>query len=106
MGDITNPVLLYAKGSLMLAVGLLASIMLLLRSPGLATAGLLGLAIWGFCRAYYFAFYVIEHYVDSSHKFAGLVSFLRYLARSRNARDSACVVTGGPGEQADAADSR
>ena len=46
MGDITNPALLYAKGSLMLAVGLLASIMLLLRSPGLATAGLLGLAIW------------------------------------------------------------
>jgi hypothetical protein len=38
----------------------------------------MAIAIWAFCRAYYFAFYVIEHYVDSSFKFAGLGSFVRH----------------------------
>jgi len=40
---------------------------------------LLLVAVWSFCRAYYFAFYVIEHYVDPSYKFAGLTSFAMYL---------------------------
>jgi hypothetical protein len=36
------------------------------------------------CRAYYFAFYVIQHYVDDGYKFSGLISFCRYLlARKR-----------------------
>jgi hypothetical protein len=47
------------------------------------TAVLLALAIWGFCRFYYFAFYVIEKYVDPSYKFAGLISFVRYFFRRR-----------------------
>lgn len=41
------------------------------------------IAIWAFSPAYSFAFYVIEHYVDSEFKFAGLGSFLRYLWRRR-----------------------
>ena len=44
---------------------------------------LLGVAIWSFCRAYYFAFYVIERYVDPSFKFSGLFSVLKYLAARR-----------------------
>lgn len=36
------------------------------------------ITIWAFCRAYYFAFYVIEHYVDPHYRFAGLVDFLYY----------------------------
>jgi hypothetical protein len=43
----------------------------------------LGVAIWSFCRFYYFAFYVIEKYVDSSYRFAGLTSFARYLIAQR-----------------------
>ena len=39
--------------------------------------GLLAVAIWAFCRAYYFAFYVIDHYIDPSQRYAGLVDFLR-----------------------------
>jgi len=34
---------------------------------------------------YYFAFYVIEKYVDPTYRFAGLWSFLRY-AMSRRGR--------------------
>jgi hypothetical protein len=39
---------------------------------------LLVIAIWCFCRVYYFAFYVIEHYVDPGYRFAGLVDFMKY----------------------------
>jgi hypothetical protein len=42
---------------------------------------LLAIAIWAFCRAYYFAFYVVEHYADPNFRFAGLVDFVRYLIR-------------------------
>ena len=43
------------------------------------TAVLLAIAVWCFCRFYYFAFCVIEHYVDGSYRFSGLWSFARYL---------------------------
>jgi hypothetical protein len=56
----------------------------LIEAPRLKVALLLGLAIWGFARAYYFAFYVIQHYVDDTYKFAGLGSFLQYLFRRRD----------------------
>ena len=83
MGDITNPRWIYAKGFLFLLAGLMASAALLLEYPTLKVGLLLGLAVWCFARFYYFAFYVIEHYVDSSYKFASLSDFARYLMRSR-----------------------
>ncbi len=87
MGDITNPRLLYLKGGLFVVTGLLASGLLLLECPSLKVAALLAVAIWCFARAYYFAFYVVEHYVDPDYRFAGLWSFARYaLARQRAGR--------------------
>jgi hypothetical protein len=47
---------------------------------------LLIIAVWAFCRFYYFAFYVIEHYVDPSYRYSGLASFARYLIRRRQQR--------------------
>ena len=44
---------------------------------------LLVLAIWFFCRAYYFTYYVIERYIDPFYKFSGLISALRHLCGSR-----------------------
>jgi hypothetical protein len=35
---------------------------------------------------YYFAFYVIEHYVDEEYKFSGLWSFIMYLCRGRKGK--------------------
>ena len=35
-------------------------------------------------RPAYFAFYVIEHYIDDSYRFAGLSSFARYLWEKRS----------------------
>ena len=83
MADIQNPKLLYFKGALFLCLGILASAILVWEHPSLRVAVLLAIAVWAFARAYYFAFYVIEHYIDPGHKYAGLLSFLRYLARRR-----------------------
>jgi hypothetical protein len=86
MADIRSPRLLYIKGALFLGLGLLASAILLFENPSLRTAALLAVAVWAFARAYYFAFYVVEHYVDEGYKFAGLLSFFRYLLRRRSER--------------------
>ena len=86
MPDLRNPNLLYLKGALFLLGGLLSATALLLEIFTLRNLALLCLTIWCFSRAYYFAFYVIEHYVDPGYRFAGLTSFLRYLFRTRNPR--------------------
>jgi hypothetical protein len=83
MKDIRDPRLLYAKGFLFLFGGLLAAGLLLAESPSWKVAVLLAIAVWCFALAYYFAFYVIEHYVDPSYRFAGLGDFLKYLLRQR-----------------------
>jgi hypothetical protein len=83
MADLTNPKLIYLKGFLFLLGGLLASVLLLVEAPTLKVALLLVVAVWCFARCYYFAFYVIEHYVDPDYRFAGLWSFVRYLLRRR-----------------------
>ncbi len=85
MPDIRDPRLLYLKGFFFLLTGVLASILLLLEAPTLKVAFLLVVAVWSFARFYYFAFYVIEHYVDPGYRFAGLTSFLLYLLRRRRA---------------------
>lgn len=82
-GDLKSARLIYLKGFLFLVTGLLSLAALLLESPTLRTAFLLVVAVWSFCRLYYFMFYVIEKYVDPSFKFAGLYSFVVYLLRRR-----------------------
>jgi len=83
MKDLTSATWIKVKGILFLLLGLAAAALLILESPSWKVAGLLALAIWCFCRFYYFAFYVIEKYVDPSYKFSGLWSFACYLLRSR-----------------------
>jgi len=83
MKDLTNPFWIKFKGGLFLFLGLMAGTLLIVDNPTLKDAGLLILTIWCFCRAYYFAFYVIEHYVDPAYKFSGLFSFLKYLLNQR-----------------------
>jgi hypothetical protein len=86
MRDLTNPKLLYLKGALFLATGVFAAALLLLEHPTLKVALLLALSVWCFARAYYFAFYVVERYVDPGNRFAGLLSLARYLLRRYFAR--------------------
>lgn len=79
MADLKSPTLIYLKGVLFVVLGVFAAGILLVRAGDWQITLLLGLAIWAFCRAYYFAFYVIEHYVDPGYKFAGLGDFAGYL---------------------------
>lgn len=81
LGDLRNPRWMYLKGILFVGIGLLSSTLLLMDQPSLRTAALLTLTVWAFCRAYYFAFYVVEKYVDSTYRFAGLIDFAKYLLR-------------------------
>ncbi len=86
--DITNRRLLYFKGTLLLFGGIFATSLLFLEGISWKGALLHLLAIWCFSRAYYFAFYVIQHYVDPQYRFAGLTHFLRYLLSRRNQSSS------------------
>ena len=86
MRDITRPGLLYAKGALFLLAGTLAAGIVVWKHPSVQVAVLLVIAIWCFARAYYFAFYVIQHYVDPSYRFAGLIQFGRYVVKRRRDR--------------------
>ena len=81
--EIKNPTILYRKGGLFVLAGLLASTGILLIAPSLRVAALLAIAIWSFARAYYFAFYVIERYIDPGFRFAGLWSLVRYWLKRR-----------------------
>lgn len=81
MGDLRDPRLMYLKAWLFLIAGLAAAVGVLLESPSVRTAALLGIAIWAFCRLYYFLFYVIEKYIDPGYRFAGIGSAMRYIAR-------------------------
>ena len=74
---------MWLKGMLFLALGIASAALLLVESPHWQTAALIAVTVWAFCRAYYFAFYVIEHYVDPGFRFSGLGAFVRYWRRQR-----------------------
>ena len=84
MTNLKDPRLIYLKGILFLLTGLLSGGLLLYFAPFLIVALLLGVCVWSFCRAYYFAFYVIEHYVDGDFRYAGLLDFFTYAVGQKN----------------------
>lgn len=83
MADLKNKRLIIAKGFLFLLAGVLCLLIIFMEHPDLRLAVLIGLSIWCFARFYYFAFYVIQHYVDDRYNFAGLLSFARYMLQKR-----------------------
>lgn len=84
MKTITNPRVLYLKAALFVIAGTAAGGLVVVRQPALMTVLLLVITVWAFCRAYYFVFYVIEHYIDPSYRFSGVVAFMRYLLSVRH----------------------
>jgi len=76
------------KAILFLFLGFGSGALILSECRSWRVALCLAIAIWSFCRFYYFAFYVIEHYVESGWRFSGLWSFARYMcARRSKAKD-------------------
>ena len=74
---------MYLKAGLFLLAGCAAVTGIMVEFPSVRLAALLAITLWSFCRLYYFAFYMIEHYIDPGYKFAGLGSFLLYLLRQK-----------------------
>jgi hypothetical protein len=64
MGDITSPRLLVVKGGLFVVLGVLGAVLLVVGvKAGLEWWVLLAVhavGVWAWCRAYYFAFYVLD----------------------------------------------
>jgi hypothetical protein len=81
------PLLYRVKAVMFLVAGCTACGLILTDRPTLKCAFLLAVAVWCSCRLYYFAFYVIERWVDPGYRFAGLGSFVRYLVSRREGRD-------------------
>jgi hypothetical protein len=84
MKELTSAGWIKVKGLLFLVIGFVAALLIILEHTEVKTAILLAISIWCFCRFYYFAFYVIQHYVDDRYQFSGLCSFAMYLWRSKN----------------------
>jgi len=71
------------KAILFITIGCVSAALVLAKDHSLATITLLALMIWAFCRAYYFAFYVITNYIDGSYCYSGIVSAIIFLIRGK-----------------------
>lgn len=82
MRDLTSFASMKLKAALFVVIGVSSGALLIFGAATFSAwqrALLLAMCVWAFCRAYYFAFYVIEKYVDPSFKFSGLGMALKYL---------------------------
>ena len=70
---------MYLKAGLFLLIGITSAVLIFAANATLQTAILLALVIWSFCRVYYFAFYVIERYIDPTFRFSGLFAAFQYI---------------------------
>jgi hypothetical protein len=87
--NLTNPTWIITKGFLVLFLGLLSGGLLFFERPTLKTFVLIAVAVWSFCRFYYFGFYVLERYVDPNYKFSGLISMMQYVVLGRKGQIAA-----------------
>ena len=81
--NLTNPRWIKLKAALFLVIVLTASTLLLCRTPEISSVLLLVVALWAACRSYYFAFYVLQHYVDPTFRYAGLWAMVSALWKKR-----------------------
>jgi hypothetical protein len=83
MSNIEDPRLLWIKGGLFVLLGCIALSIVAIQSGSVQVVVASVISIWAFCRAYYFAFYVVEHYIDGRYRYAGLTSLLNYYLQER-----------------------
>lgn len=83
MTDLKSKRWIVAKGVMFLAIAVITAALILSEAPSLQLAALLVLLVWASCRFYYFLFYVLEHYVDPTMRYAGLFDLLMGMKRRR-----------------------
>jgi len=79
--DIKSSWIIHAKGVLFLLLGLMTAALLFIQVPTLRTAVLIVIAIWAFCRFYYYLFYVLDRYLGREKRFSGALDAVCYLLR-------------------------
>ena len=84
--DITSPAVLRLKGGLFLLLGVAAAALLLADSFTWQRLGLLLIAVWAFCRFYYFLFHVLQGYAGRQRPYAGLLDALKWAFRGREGK--------------------
>lgn len=87
MSDLKSSRLIILKGWLFLLIAAISFTLLALKLADWQMVALLAVCIWSACRFYYFAFYVIQRYVDDSYRFAGLIDFVRYWLPRRQRKE-------------------
>lgn len=90
MRDLTSFASMKLKAALFVFIGLFSGALVVFGSEFSAwqRALFLVMCVWAFCRVYYFAFYVIEKYVDPSFKFSGLGMAVKYLLTQKRSVSS------------------
>lgn len=83
MKDLKSKKWIVAKGVMFLGIAATTLVLILVEMPSIKLAALLALLVWASCRFYYFLFYVLEHYVDPTMRYAGLWDLLMGMRRSR-----------------------
>ena len=90
MTDLKSKRWIVAKGVLFAVIALAAAALILSEMPSPRITALVALLVWASCRFYYFLFYVLERYVDSTMRYAGLFDLLLGMKerRTRMRRDA------------------
>ena len=83
MTDLKSKKWIVAKGILFAGIAFVVAVLIFIEMPSVKLGFLLILLIWASCRFYYFLFYVLEHYVDSTMRYAGLFDLLMGMRQRR-----------------------
>lgn len=81
--DLKEPRWMLLKAVGFIVIGLMSASLIVLKLARWDTVILLAITVWAFARAYYFAFYVIHHYIDPEFQYAGLLDMVVYYWRNR-----------------------
>ena len=81
MADLKSKKLIVVKGVLFLIIALCSFGLILIQLPSFDIVLLLLCLIWSACRFYYFLFYVLEKYVDSSLRYAGILALIQAIIK-------------------------
>ena len=84
MTDLKSKKWIIAKGVMFFGIAAATAALIILEMPSLKLAALLVLLVWASCRFYYFLFYVLEHYVDPTMRYAGLWDLMMGMKRRRH----------------------
>ena len=86
--DIRIPWLIHVKAALFVLLGVVSSAMLFLEMPTVRTVALLSIAIWSFCRFYYYLFYVLDRFLGRDKRFSSVFDALLFLLFPKRRREA------------------